>query len=767
MATTSSTEAAAPRSFTVRLWDASQRLRVGRALTAALALAVLLAGIATYVVLIGGNALGGKAPKGVIILLAIDLVLVLVIGALVALRIVRVWIETRSGAAGSRLHVRLVVMFSVVAVTPAIVVAVLSALLIQFGIEEWFNSRVSTAIQESSAVANAYLEEHQQVIGGDAMAMANDLSRQGLSMAQAPGLLGQILSAQAAVRALSEAVVFDSTGEVLSRAGLAYSLEASIPEIPKWAYDRARNGEVAVITSPGDERVRALVMLQPGLDRDLFLYVGRFVDPRVIDHVNRTNRAAEEYEKLQGSRFNLEITFTIIYIIIALVLLLGAIWVGLTLATRLANPIVRLIDAAERVRGGDLAARVEVRDETPGDELDLLSHAFNRMTSQLATQRAELVETNRELDERRRFSEAVLSGVTAGVIGLDRDGRIELPNRSAAELLSLDPDAMAEHTLAEVVPEMAQLLESVRKRSDGFVQDEIRVMRQGRARVLLVRIVGEPDEYGDFSGFVVTFDDVTDLMMAQRQAAWADVARRIAHEIKNPLTPIQLSAERLKRKYLSQITTDKEIFISCTDTIVRQVGDIGRMVDEFSSFARMPAPVMRDEDICDIARQAVFLARNGYPAIAFETELPPHTVSMACDARQLGQALTNVIKNAVEAIEGREGADLPQGRVVAGLSQADDGSVTLTVRDNGKGLPAEQRERLTEPYVTTRAKGTGLGLAIVKKIMEDHGGELVLADMPGAGAAVSLVFHRRDATGKSLQEADAAGPSGKVSGHGA
>ncbi len=332
--------------------------------------------------------------------------------------------------------------------------------------------------------------------------------------------------------------------------------------------------------------------------------------------------------------------------------------------------------------GGDLSARVETRDETPGDELDSLSHAFNRMTGQLAAQRAQLVETNRALDERSRFSEAVLAGVTAGVIGLDRQGRIELPNRSAAELLGLDSNVMVGHHLSDVVPEMAALLDAVRRRPDRFMQDEIRVVHEGRARVLLVRIVGEPGEQ-EASGYVVTFDDVTDLLVAQRQAAWADVARRIAHEIKNPLTPIQLSAERLKRKYLSQITTDRETFISCTDTIVRQVGDIGRMVDEFSSFARMPAPVMRDEDLCDIARQALFLARTGYPAIVFDSQFPAQPVRIACDARQVGQALTNVIKNAVEAIDGREGTDLPQGRITVSLTGGD-GPVTLTVRDNGK-----------------------------------------------------------------------------------
>jgi len=356
----------------------------------------------------------------------------------------------------------------------------------------------------------------------------------------------------------------------------------------------------------------------------------------------------------------------------------------------------------------------------------------------------------------------VLSGVTAGVIGLDRDGRIELPNRSAADLLSLSPQLMVGRPLAEVFPEMGPLLESVRRRPDRFIQDEIRVMREGRARVLLVRIVGEPGEK-EATGYVVTFDDITDLLAAQRQAAWADVARRIAHEIKNPLTPIQLSAERLKKKYLSQITTDRDVFISCTDTIVRQVGDIGRMVDEFSSFARMPAPTMRDEDLSDVVRQALFLARTGYAAIQFDAQLPQEPVRIRCDARLVGQAFTNIVKNAVEAIEGREGADLPPGRIEVRLT--DDGeTVRLSVHDNGKGLPpAVERDRLTEPYVTTRAKGTGLGLAIVKKIMEDHHGELILADLEGAGASVSLVFHR----GRVAPEAETPGSAEVVSFDGA
>ena len=719
--------------------ETESRLRLGRGLTVALALTVLAAGFATYIVLSNEGPLGGLIPRRIVAV--VDLVLILLLGTLVAWRVVQVWAQRRSGAAGSRLRVRLVVMFSLVAVTPAVVVAVLSGLLIQYWLVGLVGEPARTAIEEARAVANAYKQEHEENIRGDALAMANDIDREGLGILASSSLLERIVSAQAAVRGITEAVVFDTQGDILARWGLSYSLESAIPQIPQWAYRQAGSGEVAVLPSAENDRVRALVLLQTGIDRGLYLYVGRFVDPRVLSQVQRADIASNQYSQSQGSASTVAVTFTMIYVIVAGLLLLGAIWAGLTLATRLATPIVILIDAAERVRAGDLTARVEARDEAAGDELDSLGRAFNRMAIQLASQRADLVDANRELDERRRFSEAVLSGVSAGVIGLDRDGRIELPNRSAAELLAISSNVMVGRQLADAVPEMAQLFETVRHRPDGFVQDEIRITRNGRARVLLVRIVGEPGE-NEMSGYVVTFDDVTDLLVAQRQAAWADVARRIAHEIKNPLTPIQLSAERLKKKYLAQITADRDVFVSCTDTIVRQVGDIGRMVDEFSSFARMPAPTMRDEDLCDIVRQALFLARTGYPAITFEAQLPAQPVRLRCDARQVGQAFTNIVKNAVEAIEGREGADKPPGRIEVRVIDGGD-TAAIAVLDNGKGLPsAVERERLTEPYVTTRAKGTGLGLAIVKKIMEDHHGEIRLADLDGAGASVSLVFHR-------------------------
>ena len=536
-----------------RLGVWARRTGLARKLTIALTVAVTASGLATYAALTRSGPLGGPDPHTVFSLLMLDLVFMLLLAALVGRRLTHVWAERRAGAAGARLHVRLVMMFSVVAITPAILVAVFSALLINFGVEQWFNKRVSTAVDESLAVAKAYLEEHQQVIGGDALAMANDINREGPALLRNPDRLAQMVGTQAAVRALTEALVFDATGQVLARAGLAFSMELSIDRIPHWAFDRARSGDVAVLTNPGDQRVRALVKLEGSLI-DSYLYVGRFVDPKVIDHMERTSRAVAEYQQLEGTRSGLELTFSAIFAMVAVLLLLAAMWVGLTLATQLATPIIRLIDAAERVRGGDLSARVE--DEGATDELGSLSRAFNRMTSQLDAQRRELVGANRELDERRRFTETVLAGVSSGVIGLDRQGNITLPNRSAVEYLSTEAEAMIGRPLREVVPEMAPLLDMARRRPDRSVQDEMKLVRAGRSLVLLVRIVAEQDEV-EVTGYVVTIDDITELLSAQRKAAWADVARRIAHEIKNPLTPIQLSAERLKRKYLKEISSDR------------------------------------------------------------------------------------------------------------------------------------------------------------------------------------------------------------------
>jgi|SRR5579859_736591 len=716
----------------------SREADLARRLELALTIAVFVSGTATFAALTRTGPLEGPNPRTVFSLLVLDLLLSLPLIALIGRRIARVWAERRAGVAGAKLHVRLVMMFSIVAILPTILVALFSGILINIGVEQWFSSRVHTVLDESLSVANAYLEEHQQIIRGDAVAMANDISREGFVLMGNPAWLNQVVESQAAVRGLTEAIVFDSSNRILARTGLAFSMEMSLDRLPQSAVSQARAGEVAILTNPGDQRMRALVHLD-GTSPDAFLYIGRFIDPKVLDHMTRTNRAVEEYQRLEGTRSGLEITFSALFAVVALLVLLGSMWFGLTLATRLATPIIRLIDAAERVRGGDLTARVEEPDST--DELSSLSRAFNRMTSQLAAQRTDLMDVNRQLDERRRFTETVLAGVSAGVIGLDREGNVELPNRTAIDYMMVDPVGMIGNPFTDIVPEAAPLLRAAEDRPEKPVQDEVTLLRHGRARTLLVRVVAERAG-SEVTGYVVTLDDITALLAAQRQAAWADVARRIAHEIKNPLTPIQLSAERLKRRYLKQVADDKETFIACTDTIIRQVGDIGRMVDEFSAFARMPQPVMKREDLKTMVTQAVFLARNGYPEVEFSSDLPQEPARQPCDSRQIGQALTNLLKNAVEATLPSEESPEPRetkGQVSVKLFESQ-GSWTIAVEDNGRGLPEQMRDRLTEPYVTTRAKGTGLGLAIVKKIMEDHGGELILEDREGGGARVSLVF---------------------------
>ena len=647
-------------------------------------------------------------------------------------------------------------LFSLVAVTPGILVVVFSALFLNFGMQSWFSERVRTALNESMAVAKAYLHDHRNIIETDAFALANDLNLNAARLMRSRQLFNDVLSSQSALRSLSEAVVLDSTGQVLARA--RFSLIPEIENLSIDAFETANDGKIAVIGSGNDERMRALIRLNRFVDA--YLLVERLVDPRVRSHIDKITTAVRSYKKMESERSGIQVSFIIIFVMVALLLLLAASWVGLTVARQLARPISNLITAAEEVSDGNLDFRVNAGAAT--DEIGALGHAFNNMTSQLQTQQRGLLSANRELDERRRFTETVLAGVSAGVIGIDVDGKVHLPNRSASELLGLDVMKFAGKPLVEAVPEMAELLKQALEAPQRTHQSEIRLVRHDGLRTLLVRIAGETLET-ETIGYVVTFDDVTDLLSAQRTAAWVDVARRIAHEIKNPLTPIQLSAERLHRKYKREIESDPDTFITCTETIVRQVEDIGRMVDEFSAFARMPQPTMKPEDLVEICRQAVFLERNRTPDIPIETSFPDGAIMINCDSRQISRALTNVLKNAAESID---------GRLASGTSKMDKGWIRVTlmeetrssavdvfdefrivVEDNGRGLP-EDRERLTEPYMTTRGKGTGLGLAIVRKIMEDHQGVVLLNNRDGGGAVVTLSLAReRDDMGAPAKSA--------------
>ncbi|WP_376100461.1 ATP-binding protein [Roseomonas sp. CCTCC AB2023176] len=703
-------------------------------MTLGLAAGALLVGVATFSLLSGGTPLGPTSPSQIVAVLLVNAAFVLMLGISLTTRLVRVWAERRRGSAGSRLHVRLVLLFGGVAAVPAFLVAAFAAVFFNLGIQAWFSDRVRGTLEASLIASRAYLDEHRNTIRADALAIAAELNRASTLLPDNTVGFSRLLSSLTALRGLTEAVVYDPVlGNVVAGAGLGSALTVDPP--PAWANDIIRQGDVAVLADESEQgMVRGVVALdsQPAL----LLQIGRPVDPSIIEHMQRTELTFQEYAQLDQNRSGLQITFALIFIIAALLVLLAAALIGLVIANQIARPIAHLANAAERVRTGDLSVRVD--EGAADDEVGSLSRAFNRMTNQLAAQRSELLEAYRQLDDRRRFTESVLAGVSAGVIGLDPEGRINLPNRSASDLLGRDLDPLVGHHLDDVVPEFGILLTAVMDSPDRARTEEIPVTARGSRRTLLVRIGAEAAE-GEVTGYVLTFDDITDLLSAQRQAAWADVARRIAHEIKNPLTPIQLSAERLKRRYLKQITEDPETFRACTDTIVRQVGDIGRMVDEFSAFARMPQPVIRPESAVQLARDALVLQRDAHPDIAYELRVPETAVPIRGDRRLINQALSNLLLNAADAIAMRPDGSAG-GRILLEVTAGGrESPVRIAVEDNGIGLPQDaERDRLTEPYVTHKPKGTGLGLAIVKKIMEDHGGGLTLEDGAAGGARAVL-----------------------------
>ncbi len=711
-------------------------------------LLAVLSGCVTYALLTGYTPYTPD-HTGLIVLVLVNLSLVLTLAALIGWRLARLWATRRSGRAGARLHVRLVAWFSAIAVVPAILVAIFAAVTLNLGLDAMFSGRVKEALGSAINVAQVYVKEHEASILGDIRYIADSLQRDPELFDEEHHVRAALLFAKLGTmtqnRGLQAAYILDSKGRVL---GQTKQQLLKDPPPPSPA-DFVQAGKSVVVDTPDNGTVTALVQLQTL--NDAYLETVRVVDPKVFGYYLRTKAAVGEYNRLDQNRAQVSLVFAALYAVVSLVVLLAAIWSGLWAANRLVRPISRLIDAAGRVSEGDLDAQVRVdRDD---DELASLGLAFNRMTQQLSAQHSDLMEAGRLNETRRRFMETVLSGVSAGVVGIDGDGRITIVNRAAARLLNAAPEDMETSHYSEAVPELAPLIRRAMSEPVGRAGGEVSLKRAGATRMLSVQVTSER---GSTEGFVVTFDDITDLVSAQRTAAWADVARRIAHEIKNPLTPIQLSAERLKRKYSAEISTDPEVFQQCTDTIVRQVGDIGRMVDEFSSFARMPAPVMRRENAQELLQQAGFLQRVANPSITYTTDAPKNPVWFEGDGRLVAQALTNVLKNAGESIAARiaRGEDEP-GRIAIVLEPRD-ATFSIRITDNGVGLPPEHRHRLTEPYVTTRAKGTGLGLAIVRKIVEDHGGDIVLADAEtgeegGSGAVVTLTFPFSQKTAKGTE----------------
>lgn len=714
-------------------------------------LAIILGG-ATYAALRSTPPFGNN-PDVVIWLLNIDLLVLGVLGILIARRVVLLYSVWRRGIPGARLHLRLVYIFGLLAMAPAIIMTVFSLFFFHYGVQTWFSDRVKTAVNESQEVAEAYLREHHQVIRADILAMAKDLDHEATLSVINPQGFAKFVQTQAMIRGLTEVVIFDKSGETLNTVGLSIGFD--VRELPDFALDSADSGEVVLLTDTDDSQIRALVKLTNF--PDTYLYVGRMVEANVLNHLQTTREAVQKYDEMSEHYMGLRTTVTLIYIVVALVLLFSAIWFALVFARRLAQPIIALIEASDRVRQGDLTGHIS--EQSGFEEFDYLARSFNRMTRQISDQRTELVAANRRMDERRQFTETILAGVTSGVLSVDKSGLISLANASASTILGKGSDKILGQHIEAVIPHISELITQAYLLPNKIHQSEISIqMDIGGRRVLLVRVaielLGEMD-----LGAVVTFDDITNLQSAQRKSAWADVARRIAHEIKNPLTPIQLSAERLKRRYLDKMEDqkDRDIFGQCIDTIVRHVEDIGRMVNEFSSFARLPEPIFKPCDISSVISDILMFYRQAHPEVAYsgkESLAAFKGTQFYCDEQQIRQALTNIIQNALDSIDERRKSQEISPQLGLWMGKDAQNNLLISVVDNGLGLPKDKNhETLTEPYVTFKEKGTGLGLAIVKKIMEDHGGHIIfgvsdqLESIPGwvdfGGASVTLVLPDR------------------------
>ena len=689
-------------------------------LVAPFAVAVaLLSALLTFVVLTGLTRIQPTREVVISFMLINAGVILLLVGIIVR----EVWTVVqarRRGRAAAKLHVQIVGLFSVIAVLPAVLVAIVANVTIDRGFDRLFSGPTREVIQNSLIVARAYLYEHAELIRGDILGMANDISHARPLYDQDRRTFRELLTASAAQRNLPGAMVIDKERNVLETAqtGIQQAFTTPAPEF----LSNVKENEPEISVFPEGNYVAAVIRLRAF--NDTFLYVARLLDPHVVAQVNETQASVAEYAELESRRLGMQVSLALMFAVIGLTILMASVLIGLNFANRLVTPIRRLMSAANIVSTGDLHVQVPVH-KSEGD-LAQLGQTFNKMTQELRTQRDELVSASDLIDNRRRFIEAVLSSASAGIIGVDASGSVGILNRSAEKLIGHAESETLGHPLSDVLPELDDIMKTAREGTQRLVQGQITINREGHERNLSVRVSAEQTSHSRDS-YIITLDDITELVSAQRTSAWADVARRIAHEIKNPLTPIQLSAERLRRKFGKVITEDKAVFEQCTDTIVRQVDDIRRMVDEFSRFARMPKPVIEGEDVADTVRQAVFLMRVGHPDIHIEADIKEEPMRAQFDRRLISQALTNIIKNATEAIEAVPSQELGKGRIEV-IAARDNSDIVIDVIDNGIGLPKVSRARLLEPYVTTREKGTGLGLAIVGRVLEDHGGRIELND---------------------------------------
>jgi two-component system nitrogen regulation sensor histidine kinase NtrY len=716
----------------------------------------LTSALATFLVL------GGMTPilptnDVVVWVLSLNGLLVLILLLVVMWEAISLYRARKRGAAAAGLHVRIVGLFSLVAAFPAVLVAIVASVTLERGLDPWFVSSIKELVGNTVPIARAYRDTQCEVIVRETSLIAADLDRGKVLYDADRNLFREFFHSRAAFLGFPIAMLLKPDGTIVEKIENKPLPGLTIPALSDLTSASPTDPTCLI---PAGSNVFRAVQKVAGLD-NLILFTARPVDPKAIQFLPAAEAGAAYYQALEAKKLGIQIAFASMFALVALIVLLSAVWFGLSFANRLVTPIRRLIHATDQVATGNFYVQVPVR-RAEGD-LGHLGETFNKMTAQLRRQHDGLVSASNVLDRRRRFTEAVLAGVSAGVIGANARGKVTIVNPSAISLLGISRDDIAGRDIDEVLPEIAHFLEEARTGRQRLVQGQVALERSGRERMVNVRVASEQAP-GEERGLVVTLDDITDLVSAQRTSAWADVARRIAHEIKNPLTPIQLSAERIRRKYGKVIVEDRDIFDQCTDTIVRQVDDIRRMVDEFSSFARMPKPTLAVEDVADIVRQVVFMMRVGHPEITFDEHLAVEKLPARFDRRLISQALTNIVKNAVEGIEAIPPEEREPGHIDVSLTEKPGDIVAIEVTDNGKGFPREQRQRLLEPYMTTREGGTGLGLAIVSKIFEDHGGGIELLDAPavaqgGHGARVRLWFAKEGGTAAETDQ-----PTRKVTG---
>ena len=645
-------------------------------------------------------------------------------------QILKIWRERRQRMAGSQLHWRLAILFGGVTTLPAIIVAFFAISVLDFSLKGWFAQRISTAVEQSVLIADAYFEEHSSSVRGQILAMANDINREATNLSVNPVLLEDYLNNQTLLRNLSEAVIVDGTGQILAKSQFAFALTFS--NLDESWIERARDGEVIIFNTGEGNKLRAAIKLNSFVDA--YLLVGRFIDSNVLSAVDETKLAASDYQSLSFRQFDLQVSFAVLFFAVTLLLLLSALWIGLNLATSIVAPLSQVIGVVDEVRLGNLKPRVG--DNQGLDEIDRLGTSIDDMLDELSRSREQLVAANAQLDQRREFTETVLGGVSSGVIGLDKKGIINLPNQAACTLLGIKLTDMLGEKLDELVPEFKGLTSVIGKKTRPKSEEQIDLFVEGRRITLRARISVESVE-SRIIGYVVTFDDVTDLLSAQRKAAWSDVARRIAHEIKNPLTPIELAADRLAKKFKPEDDKRNDKYQEYLEIISRQVADIGRMVDEFSAFARMPAPRFNSAIFRDLILGQVQLFANNEQNVALSFDYDKAASdAVSVDEGLMRQAVNNLLQNALNVLAENH---IEEAKIdISIINKIDD--MELTIADNGPGFPDMDLTKLFEPYMTTRDKGTGLGLAIAQKIINDHGGQIRLANQKQGGAIVRIIL---------------------------